>query len=139
MIENPQLLGKNVAYLVDDLKIASRADLADAMGVSVSAVGQIIRNESKGLKPLNLVKAAKRLGVGIEDLVIEDLRSKPELLGRALTKGPSISEPGVHYGDSVTVRVQVLLHRIYVAAVQNRLNTSALEYLERTVDMLIPG
>lgn len=68
MNESELLLGKNVGHLIER-GLASRKDLADAMGISTQAVGQLIAGQTKGLKPLNLINAARRLGVSVEDLV----------------------------------------------------------------------
>jgi phage repressor protein C with HTH and peptisase S24 domain len=68
-----RLLGDNIAYLVA-IKVASRGSLAEAMGTSVQAVGQLIRGETKELKPSNLAKAARHVGLTSDDLITRNLR-----------------------------------------------------------------
>src|SRR5690349_3157728 len=68
-----RLLGDNVAYLVA-IGVCTRATLAAAMGVSVQAVGQLIRGETKELKPSNLAKAARHVGLSSDDLITRNLR-----------------------------------------------------------------
>lgn len=70
----PLQLSRNVAFLVDEERVCTRADLAKAMDTSVAAVGQLIRGETKGLKPTNLVNASRRLGVSVEDLVTREIK-----------------------------------------------------------------
>lgn len=66
-------VGDNIAYLVA-IKAATRAALAEAMDVSVQAIGQLIRGETKELKPSNVARAAKYLGLTSDDLILRDLR-----------------------------------------------------------------
>lgn len=72
-------LATNVEYLLSKGN-ADIQTLADALGVSRQAVSSLISGKSKGLKPLNLVNAARFLGYSVEDLVCRDLRkpSAPE-------------------------------------------------------------
>lgn len=93
-MDNELLLGQNVAYLVDVQKVMKRGELADKIGVSEANIGQLIRNENKGLRPLNLVRAARALNYSVEDLVCVDLRSQNEMM---------IREPGVAYLPSSPV------------------------------------
>lgn len=68
-----RLLGENVAYLVA-IKVATRASFAGAMGISVQAVGMLIRGETKELKPSNVAKAARHVGLTSDDLITRNLR-----------------------------------------------------------------
>ena len=72
---NAMLLGQNVGYLVDQQKVCSRLDLANALGVSEQAIGQLITGKTKGLKPLHLIAASDKLGVSARDIVMHDLRA----------------------------------------------------------------
>jgi DNA-binding Xre family transcriptional regulator len=81
-MDNELLLGQNVAFLVDVQKVMKRGELAEKIGVSEANIGQLIRNENKGLRPLNLVRAARALNYSVEDLVCVDLRSQNELMLR---------------------------------------------------------
>jgi len=82
-------LGANVAYLVETGK-ATRAELAAQLGISVQAVGKLIRGETGGFKPLNLVNAAKFLGFTVEDLVCRDLRRDKKASAKLTTSEISV-------------------------------------------------
>lgn len=92
MKDNVRLLGLNLAYLVA-IKATTRAALADAMGISTQAVGQVIRGDTKELKPSNLVKAAKLVGLSSDDLVTRDLRRENWHPATHLR----VAEPGAKY------------------------------------------
>lgn len=103
MGESYRLLGANIAYLVA-IKAATRASFAGAMGISVQAVGQLIRGETKELKPSNVAKAAKHVGLSSDDLITRDLRRDqwhPQEHLRA-------AEPGAKYSAAPLVYFPVL-------------------------------
>lgn len=72
-------LQDNIAYL-DESEQLNRKAFADAIGISVQAVGQLIRGESKGLKPLNLMAAAEFLNITMEQLVTLRMRDQKFIL-----------------------------------------------------------
>lgn len=80
-MKDDQILRQNVAHLVDVVGVATRAEIAAAAKVSEQAIGQLIRGESKSLKPLNLVRIARRLSVPVDDLVEKPLWTKGALQG----------------------------------------------------------
>lgn len=91
MKESEILLGVNIGYLCDVRKLITRAELAEALGMSPQNIGQLIRGENKGMKPLNLVKAAKRVGLTVEQLITQDVREALPMTGGlklAKQKGP---------------------------------------------------
>lgn len=91
-------LAENVAHLVYNGQ-TTRAELAEQLGVTVQAVGKLIRGESKGLKPLNLVNAARHLGYSVEDLVCRDLKRE------APATATSADTP-LAFGDSMLAWIQ---------------------------------
>jgi phage repressor protein C with HTH and peptisase S24 domain len=103
MGDNFRLLGDNIAYLVA-IKAASRASFADAMGISVQAVGQLIRGETKELKPSNVAKAAKHVGLTSDDLIIRNLRREQWHPQSHLR----VSEPGTKYDAAPLIYFPVL-------------------------------
>lgn len=112
---NDLRLGRNLARLVS-LKLTSRADLAAAMGISVQAVGQLIRGETKGLKPNNLVRASACVKLSERDLVETDLERLDEGEIRSMqmewmklfqdgpSDEPGIAEASAAYRDVVSIR-----------------------------------
>lgn len=142
VIDNPLLLGQNVGYLVNTLKVCEVKDLAAALTVTPAAIGQLINGQTKGWKPINLVKAARFFGVPAELLVTVDFRAHPELppivqahVGGTL--GVLESPPGYMTGSKPLQRLRVIVERLTLAAIAGQLTTTACDYLERTVDMLL--
>lgn len=86
-----EYLRENIRFVVDVQQALSRGELASAMGVSPQAVSQLISGSTKTLKPINLVKAARKIGAPVERLVMEDLRAVPDFGRRPI--GYGIAEP----------------------------------------------
>lgn len=96
-------LGDNIAYLVA-IKAATRASFAGAMDISVQAVGQLIRGETKELKPSNLAKAAKHVGLTSDDLISRNLRREQWHPNSHL----QAAEPGAKYNAAPLIYFPVL-------------------------------
>jgi transcriptional regulator with XRE-family HTH domain len=75
-------LGKRIKARLDELEGVSVADLANACGVTPSAVYQWMSGDTKGMKPENLVNCCRALKVHIAWLVFE--RGPKE---RAISRG----------------------------------------------------
>jgi len=56
----------------------NQADLARRVGLSRSAVNQLLQGTSKGMKPHNLVSFARALGVRVEWLATGEMPMNPE-------------------------------------------------------------
>lgn len=136
--DNPLLLGQNVAYLVNVLNVCEVKDLAAALDVSPAAIGQLINGQTKGWKPINLVKAARFFGIPAELLVTTDFRQHPEL-PQIVMGHMGVAEPSrpFYYGSQPLQRLKSITERLTLAAIAGQLSMSACDYLERTVDMLL--
>lgn len=136
---NELILGQNIGLLVDELKICTRAELANALGITKEAVGQLIRGQTKGFKPINLVAAARFLRMDTEELVTVELRGKPELVQAASQS--VVREPGAPYARSseaiATTRLHQLLRRIYIAARDGSLTVAGMGIIESAVDLAL--
>lgn len=138
MIDNELLLGQNVAHLVKTLNVCEVKDLAAAIGITPAAIGQLMSGQTKGLKPLNLVKAARFFGVPAELLVTTDFQAHPELPQIVMAHvGVEETEPVYGLGGKPLQRLKLIVDRLTLAAIAGQLSMSACEYLERTVDMLL--
>ena len=136
--DNPLLLGQNVAHLVNTLNVCEVKDLAAAVGVTPAAIGQLINGQTKGWKPINLVKAARFFGVPAELLVTADFREHPELPQIVMAHvGVSEPPPPPYLGGKPLQRLKGIVERLTLAAISGQLSLSACDYLDRTVDMLL--
>ena len=75
---NAQTFGERLAQAMQDEGL-SQADLARAIGVSRSAIHQIINGASKGLRPEHLILACRRLRVRPEWLALGEGPVRPVL------------------------------------------------------------
>lgn len=118
-------------YVVDVLHILDREALAAAMQVSTQAVGQLIRGETKTLKPINLVRAAKRIGVTVEQLVVEDLRALDD--GHGVFKESSrIADNHADYQAPITAPLMISARNATTVLPQDVLTS-----LAATLDSLV--
>lgn len=138
MNDNELLLGQNVSHLVKTLNLCEVKDLAAAIGITTAAIGQLMSGQTKGLKPINLVKAARFFGVPAELLVTVDFRAHPEIPQIVMAHiGVEEAKPAYGVGGKPLQRLKGIVERLTLAAISGQLTLSACDYLERTVDMLL--
>ena len=58
----------------------NQTELAKKVGLSRSAINQLIQGTSKGMKPENLVAVARALNVRVEWLAIGELPMRPDII-----------------------------------------------------------
>lgn len=78
-----RIFGRNIGYITDDLKKATRAQMARALSAGVKVVGRVIKGDIKAIKdldPVSVVNVARYVGINAETLVTVDLRKHPEVL-----------------------------------------------------------
>ena len=76
---NASTLGERLALALRDSDIKA-IELAHAIGVTKSAISQIVNGTSKGMTPSNLVRAARHLRVRIEWLALGEEPMRCEAL-----------------------------------------------------------
>ena len=96
-------LQDNIAYL-DETGQLNRKAFADAVGISVQAVGQLIRGESKGLKPYNLMAAAEFLNISMRDFVSIPMRDQQFKLTHRDAHALGVREDTSYYSNAADGR-----------------------------------
>lgn len=66
-----------------DAETLNQSELAKKVGLSRSAINQLIQGTSKGMKPENLVAVARALNVRVEWLAIGELPMRPDIIPHA--------------------------------------------------------
>lgn len=69
-----EILRDNLAYLVDEQKRVSRAQLSAAMGISTQNLGMLIRGRNNDISGSALIRGAQFLGYSVEELVFKRMR-----------------------------------------------------------------